>query len=694
MANPFVAIPSGGLKTDEAVLLTRGLVMQGPWAGLQLSEATKKFWTSGMTPDFPGERTFKSLNVAELECPTAGVGSTVVNSYTFTTVGPPWLPFIVPPAQVTTLQPIWSILCAGNTPNNMIGVFDPPHVLMAAPSRLVPDGFVHNKASPTPAVALPANQPKAQAGPKLIAPGPTPLPDAKTGAISPKIKDTPKTPDLRNGPTGSKQPHENEQHREFTDPGGRKPQSVPGDSRNSHPDPFVPHHPSQNGPGNDLEDFVGDKPLSNTIMDGVATAIHSAGKDIVNGPHKPDQDAPISPIIVGSHTFKPAASGFTIDGKAVKPGGPAITTGHKPISLSPLGILHVGSQKISLPSANRDEGAFNNPPPSLMTVGSHTFTPDKSGFSIGSKTVKPGGPAVTIAHTPISLGPSGVLHVGGKTVSLSSPSKDKETFNNPPASPMTVGGHCFKPAASGFSVDGTPVKPGGPAVTIAHTPISLDRSGTLQIGGDSIPLGPSNTESHDPTPASPTTVGDQTFTPAVSGFPVDGTPIRPGGPAVTINHARLSLGSSGILVVGSQTTSLSPSDSEMLIPTPNLTPTPLVFTLGHQTITPAPAGFVFAGKTVRPGGVAVHYSGTKVSLGSSGELVIGSKTISLSLSGGAGGGGETPAPNNATQSGSNLSMSGSNGPGTEAFTGNSPRHSASKGIMVAFTILCCLVHLS
>lgn len=55
--------------------------------------------------------TVKQLNIQDLECPTFGLGrATSANGEVYTTVGPPWLPIIVPPSQAFSLDPVWQSL--------------------------------------------------------------------------------------------------------------------------------------------------------------------------------------------------------------------------------------------------------------------------------------------------------------------------------------------------------------------------------------------------------------------------------------------------------------------------------------------------------------------------------------------------------------------------------------------------------
>ena len=142
-------------------------------------------------------------------------------------------------------------------------------------------------------------------------------------------------------------------------------------------------------------------------------------------------------------------------------------------------------------------------------------------------------------------------------------------------------------------------------MTVSGTPISLGAAG-LVVGSSTIPL-----------PASSVyTVGDQTFAANPTGFVLGGTSMKPGGPPVTISGTTVSLGSSGNLVIGTNTFALPSSSGSP------------VFTVGGQTFTANPTAINIAGTSIIKGGPGITVSGTPISLGASG-LVIGTSTISL-----------------------------------------------------------------
>ena len=487
MANPFVAVPSGGLKTDEPVHLTRGEVMQGPWAGMQFSDAFRKFWTSGLLQDFPGDRTFKSLNVAELECPTAGVGSTVVGSLTYTTIGPPWLPYIVPPLEISTLQPIWSSLCADRFPMNRIGVFDPPHALVAAPSRLVPSEMAQNMADPTPHVPSPAKTQKAQAGLKLIAPVPTPTPRVKDTVNSHEKDNSPDPADPKSDDMSSDSPKANKGSNYHHKPGGyagaTSDKSPKENKQSDHLQKLGANSAANSDPGNqdpriDFKDTdESETPVSGAMSDESPKQNKQFDHHHRPGDHPstnvdPDIEDPKANL-KGTNDGEPPASGATGENLPQQnkqsdhlnnAGGNYGTSKN----------LQNQDPKVDLEVAHDHEIAADGV---ANTVGGQTFTPDVVKFSTGGTIVKPGQPATTVDHTSTSLEASGVPLTDSKTLSLASSEKAMPT---PIA--MTIGQQKITPEPTGLVVAGKIVSPGGAAVNIGGTRVSLGLSGQLVVG--------------------------------------------------------------------------------------------------------------------------------------------------------------------------------------------------------------------
>ena len=227
---------------------------------------------------------------------------------------------------------------------------------------------------------------------------------------------------------------------------------------------------------------------------------------------------------VAGQTFTAAPTGFSIAGSSLTPGGSPIYLSGTLVSLDASSRLQIGSSTINL---GTDAGSATQ---SVFAVAGQTFTAQPTGFAIDGTTLAPGGSAVTISGTPVSLAPGGTLAIGSSTTAL------------PAQTVFTVGGQTFTAEPTGFAIASTTLSP-GQAVTISGTVVSLGPSGTLVVGPNTITL---------PT-QSVFTVDGQTFTAEPTGFVLDGTTVAPGGPGVAISGVHISLGTNSVLHIGSQT---------------------------------------------------------------------------------------------------------------------------------------------
>ena len=561
LTNPWVAIPSGQLATYSEGLQSLG----------QCYDDIQGFgWMF--------EGTTKSLNVADLDCPTFGLGpGTSSNGEPCRTIGPPYLPLIVPPSQVLSLDPGWLQLCTGLLSYavglSSFALYDPPIALQPV------SGLVSSEPGPRPADPLTTQDP--------------PSDPAATSLVQPARVPSVNLP----SPTTS----------DHKDP------SVTGISQSILPvvDPLKPNTPAQTTVGNDLP--LGDVPgvpnvpkaspqpttqgLGGLIMGGFGSG-PSNGQvpPIVDQPYAA---APALIITVGDQTFAPSKGGFNVAGTLVVPGSAPIMVAGTPVSLSPSGGLFVGGSKIDVPQ----EGPGYSPPVTL-TAGGEQFVAAQTGFFIKGSQVLPGGAPVSISGTPISLGISGNLMIGSASVDIGN--------QNPAVNTFKVGGESITADSNGFFVHGSQILPGNPPVFLSGTPISLGISGNLVIGSSTIALSGSNSA------INAFNVGGDTFTASPMGFTVAGSQVLPGGSAIVVSGTTLSLSPSGVLDIGGASINLAPQ-----------VPSVDVFNVGGQIVTANPSGFQIDGSSILPGGTPVTISGTQVSLDQSGELHVGISSIGL-----------------------------------------------------------------
>ena len=253
------------------------------------------------------------------------------------------------------------------------------------------------------------------------------------------------------------------------------------------------------------------------------------------------------------------------------------------------------------------------PSPSVLTIAGESFIANPAGFAIQSTNLIPGGPAVTVSRTPISLAPSGSLLVGNSVLDIAQPTPGGISLI------FTVAGQGFTANPSGFALSSASLSAGGSGLILSGTPISLGPSGAMVIGNSIIPLAARGTA---PGTSSIFTLGGETFTASPSGFSVQGTTLEPGGAGVSIAGTPISLAPLGTLVIG---------NSSIAFISTGTPPSPFpVFTISDATFTANPSGFGINGTALQPGGPGVTVANTPISLASGGSIVVGSSTFGLS----------------------------------------------------------------
>lgn len=253
------------------------------------------------------------------------------------------------------------------------------------------------------------------------------------------------------------------------------------------------------------------------------------------------------------------------------------------------------------------------------TVGSQTIKIGPSSVVVvGAQTLSPGGPAITVGGTPVSLAPSATaIVIGGITSKL--PQAVATAAAPPPV--LTIGSTTLTAnAATQFLVaPGQTLTPGG-AVTVSGTVISLAPSASFLVIGGSTQLLP--TAAPVVTVAPEIVVGGTTFTGnSGSSFVIGGQTLAPGS-VITVSGTTISLNPSGGSVIIN-------GNTEPVITLP-VTIGPLL-TVGNTVYTAiSGSSYIIAGQTLTPGGT-ITVAGTTISLGPSASYaVINGATETLS----------------------------------------------------------------
>ncbi|KAL9076347.1 MAG: hypothetical protein Q9161_001063 [Pseudevernia consocians] len=664
LTNPIITLPPGGLSTWKPRAneyspydnFTVGEIWQDPSQDIDVDIADG----------------IDQLDINDLACPTWGLGrSTAANGAVITTIGPPWLPLVVAPIEIFSLDPTWASVCTGMFQmqfySTTVALFDPPTALTPV-SLLVPTPPARPTPTPVPTPADPTTVSEratsyAEAAKPASLPNDPAAPPARTG--DPGKEGLSQSPvaasaDPASPPQSSAASSKNKGDPPADPPLGPKVSSISAVAGDPPADP--PSNPKVSS----VSAVVGD-PLAEPIATSSTAPdpppdpkvpivpVPPPGEDpqaqtqdlgaiIYNafGRSGPEVEAssttslpPQSIFTIGAETFAVNPTGFKINNAAISPGGTAYTVDGTAISLDQSGNLAIGSSIVSLTSPSSI---------TILTVAGQTFTPNPSAISIAGTTISADGPAVKISGTIISLGSNGALKIGSSILSLPTLSE------TPPNKIYTVAGQTFTPNPSAFPIAGTIVSAGGSAVTIDGTIISLDPSGALAIGSTTIDL----PNLSDPLSSQVYTVAGQTFTPNPSAFPIANTVISAGGPAATINGITVSLQPSGTLLIGSSTIPLL------------TTPAPSDINIDGFDINAQSSFIVVDGMTLVPAAAGVTISGTLVSLEAGGAtLNIGTGRFALPT---------------ATTGAANGSVN------VQAFTGGQGR----KGMDLSFTSVYCV----
>lgn len=525
------------------------------------------------------------LTIKDLACPTWGLGrKTSADGTVITTIGPPWLPVIAPPMEAFSLDPIWALLCTGvlteQTGGNTFALYDPP-IALTRGSGLVP-------APEVPVVALTSVPAPNQADPTTVLdkqgvhsteaarPASSPVgpadPPARTGN---PIEDSP-SPSLAIASADPARP-------------GSPPSDTAASPTNKGDLPADPKVPAQPAPqkGDDSQ------PQTQGLGAIIYNAFKNSGPDIggIESEVKTISvpSAGVQEVSIGGGQFLSVdPSGVQFEGKTYSVGGPAMTVSNNVYTIVPHHETGNGA-------TNNDDTPIDSLPlaPDILTIAGHTVVPNPTGMIVAGSSVLPGGSAVTISNTPISLDLSGILVVGSSSFSL------------PPQSIFTIGTQPITANPTGFILNGATISPGGAAQTVDGTIVSLGQLGALAIGSSTLSL---LTPSFTLPAISPFTVAGQTFTPNPTAFSIAGTTISVGGPAITLAGTIISLQPSGNLIVGSSTIPLSKTPSSLL-------------NIDGFSVEAQSSLAIVDGVTIKPGAPGVTIDGSIISLESGGATL-------------------------------------------------------------------------
>jgi hypothetical protein len=298
--------------------------------------------------------------------------------------------------------------------------------------------------------------------------------------------------------------------------------------------------------------------------------------------------------------------------------GPKSTTGLLQAADSssvPIASVQQSVSGIAHDTQRQTGSSFQTPaaPVAIITSQGRTYTAGPeftSGYVLGTQTLVPGGPAITVSGTPISL-----------------PTMNVPETSNAPVAIITSGGTTYaagSPFTSGYIFGTQTLVPGGPAITVSGTKISLPSGSVPQNIG---------------VPAAIVTSGGKTYTAGpqfTSGYVFGTQTLVPGGPPITVSGIQISLPSGPLVPITGNQAQTETTDMGGYI----------MSGLGGSMLASSsyPVGqnsasaYIFGTQILMPGGLAVTVSGTQVSLAPNGrEIVVGTGTQAQTKTTGIGG---------------------------------------------------------
>lgn len=243
-------------------------------------------------------------------------------------------------------------------------------------------------------------------------------------------------------------------------------------------------------------------------------------------------------------------SAYLIASQTLLPGGPAVTVSvttyslPQPSSSQAGGVVAVINGVTSIVPTPNTEGV------SYGSLAAVPISDPNSAYLIGSQTLLPGGPAITVSGTTYSLqqpsaSQTGVVAViNGATSTFAAPTTSELSFGLLPATPIS---------SSAYLIASQTLSPGGPAITISGTTYSLPLSSVSASQVDLVAVinGITSTISTQIFPLATQSrilsFGSLPATPiSESAYLIASQTLSPGGPAVTVSGTTYSLPSPSV----------------------------------------------------------------------------------------------------------------------------------------------------
>ena len=171
--------------------------------------------------------------------------------------------------------------------------------------------------------------------------------------------------------------------------------------------------------------------------------------------------------------IKQLRTGISVSGSTLTPGSPPLIVSGSPVSLGPSAlIIGPSSIPVALPRLPWIQGPVTN-------IDGEVVQPLVSWISVAGSTLTPGGPAIKISGTPMSLG-SNVFVIGTSSILFAT--------DDPTQVVTTIAGQRITANPTAVEFGSSTLTPGGPGLILSGTLVSLNYAGQLVVGSKTIPL--------------------------------------------------------------------------------------------------------------------------------------------------------------------------------------------------------------
>ncbi|KAH7398855.1 hypothetical protein DE146DRAFT_509949 [Phaeosphaeria sp. MPI-PUGE-AT-0046c] len=187
----------------------------------------------------------------------------------------------------------------------------------------------------------------------------------------------------------------------------------------------------------------------------------------------------------------PSGGNFVIGGSATVAPGQTITVNDVPLAVhTNAGVVEVIVGTNTIPLQPNTVQPDNKPrvtyPPTMLapmlTVGTETIAPNaQTQYVVSGQTLSPGGGAIIVAGTTISMMPSATAVVINGATSVLNPNFGNIWTKTAPA--LTFNNHVYTANRAGYITisPGIVLKPGGEEIIVDGTRLSLDHGGTAVV---------------------------------------------------------------------------------------------------------------------------------------------------------------------------------------------------------------------